>query len=139
MKNKSLFYALVCISSFIIAVSLIYAYTNIQNSKRVISSYDDNIIKAVDSSISMCKIVYDEVNATELERKALNQYLENIEKYNNAGTKANIAIAMIEQTSDLLLKKEVNEYVDSIDYAALQLRIVAIKSQLEASKKYSKS
>ncbi len=107
MKNKYSFiaYVIMAILIFITAIALILAAGNIKTNKAALESKNKEILDYVNHSVELCEKAYDVSKADENERTFLNDYIDNINKYENVRTKANIAVAMLTDTADMLANK----------------------------------
>ncbi len=108
MENKygKTAYIIMVILVCITAIALITAHSNYNYNKEILDQNNENIMDLVNECVSLCSEAYDRANAPEEDKISLDEYITNIQTYDNIRTKANIAMAMVAHVSDYLVIEE---------------------------------
>lgn len=138
MKNKYGFtaYVIMAVLIFIIAVALILAAINIKSNKASFSSKDKEILEYVNYSVTLCEEACSSSKATDEEMENIDDYINNINSYENIRTKANIALAMLTNTADMLADKASRNVITETTATGLQNEISMTMAELENSLKF---
>ena len=134
MKNRYGFtaYIIMAVLIFVTAVALIFAAINIKENKEALASKDEEIAEYIDYSVELRREAYSLSKSSEEEMTYLNDYIENIDKYDNARTKVNISLAMLTDTADMLGNKYVQGIVTETSYRDIQNKFTIANSKLES-------
>ncbi len=135
MKNKYAFiaYVIMGILAFIIIISLILARINLSYNKTIVDRNNEEILSLVDDAVNMCTEDYIRINASDAAMLSINDYVENIAKYDNVRTKANIALAMLTNASDYILSEEVKGNVNYSVNEEIQRSMAPLKLSLQTA------
>lgn len=142
-KNiKTALIILIGILALVTVVGFVYGMQNKSDAKDIYTSYDENILSAVDSAVKVCESAFKDVSATEDELVNLNDYITNINEAKSPVLKGYIADSMLTYTGDFIMVKD-NYYSVGIegsvraDYNGIQEKLVAAKTKLTAARNYN--
>lgn len=135
MKNKYSFtaYIIMGIIVFITIIALILARININYNKAIIDRNNENIMSLVNDAVSECSHDYDIINASDEARISLDEYIKNIEKYDNVRTKANITLAMMAHVSDFALSEQTKGTITYSTNEEIQRKLAPLTVSLKAA------
>lgn len=141
-KNvKNVLIIIIGLLALITVVGFIYGMQNKSEVKNIYASYDENILKAVESSVNVCKAVFEEAKVSDTDMENLNDYITNIENAESPVLKGYIADSMLVYVSDFMTVRSQeyslgNEDIPKANFTGIQERLIAVRTSLSSAREY---
>ncbi len=123
-------------------VSTIYGIQNKIEVKNIYASYDENLLNAVNSVVSVCQVAFNEAKVSDEDMANLNDYISNIENAESPVLKAYIADSMVSYVADFMTVRAQKyslgmEGVSKANFTGIQERLTAARTTLDSARAYS--
>lgn len=142
-KNvKNVLIIVIGLLALITVVGFIYGMQNKSEVKDIYASYDENILKAAETSVNVCKAVFEDAKVSGTDMENLNDYITNIENAESPVLKGYIADSMLMYAADFMTVRAQeyslgNEDIPKANFSAIQERLVAVRTTLSSAREYA--